>query len=190
MLELTTTPSDLQGQGGLATGEYLGIRLSDLGFTGPEDFSISATIVGIPNLAEAGQFGLYAGTRSDKNIRGGLLRRRFLPDNYGLFLVNNDGGEDSDLLWLGLVKTGDDLRLTLQRIAGKYSLVVENQTEQTSTTVAIAHPAFLDGERDLDVGLFGANAGSDVRKTLMVKAVSVTVRTVSSEKSPAVHDAG
>ena len=30
------------------TGEYLGVRLRELGFTGPEDFEIRATIPSIP----------------------------------------------------------------------------------------------------------------------------------------------
>ena len=49
----------------MSTGEYLGVRLADLGFTGTEDFEISATIPNIPGLKVVGQFGLYAGSRSD-----------------------------------------------------------------------------------------------------------------------------
>ena len=41
-LELTTTRSDLNTQDRMPTGEYLGFRLADLGFTGKEDFEISA----------------------------------------------------------------------------------------------------------------------------------------------------
>jgi hypothetical protein len=174
VLELTTTRSDINTQQGMDTGEYLGVRLSDLGFTGREDFAISATIPNIPGLEMVGQFGLYAGTRSDQNIRGGLISQPD-PDRYELFLVNNDGGRDSDLYEVGLMRTGEDLRLTLRRVAGKYSLVVENQTTHSSSTLAIAHPAFLDDARDLYVGLFGANTQSDVRKTLTIKQVSVTV---------------
>ena len=49
--------------------------LAELGFTGREDFEISATIPDIPGLKEVGQFGLYAGSQSDTNIRGGLISR-------------------------------------------------------------------------------------------------------------------
>jgi ferric-dicitrate binding protein FerR (iron transport regulator) len=184
VLELTTTRSDINTQQGMPTGEYLGFRLSDLGFSGSEDFAIAATIPNIPGLETVGQFGLYAGSSSDENIRGGLISQRW-PDQYGLFLVNNDGGRDSDLYEVGLIGTGDDLRLTLRRVAGKYSLVVENQTTHSSSTLAIAHPAFLDGERDLYVGLFGANTQSDVRKTLTIRQVSVTVWSVAPAKGPA-----
>src|SRR5262249_44784308 len=91
-LELTTTKSDINTQHQLHHGEYLGVRLSDLGFTGPEDFAVTATILNIPALEFVGQFGLYAGARSDRNIRGGVIGRRALGQ-YTQFLVNNEDGK-------------------------------------------------------------------------------------------------
>src|SRR5262249_28724447 len=129
-----------------------------------------------------------AGAASDRNIRGGLISQPE-PDHYLLFLVNNNGGRDSDLYEVGLIRTGDDLRLTLRRIAGAYSLVVENLTRHSSSTLAIAHPAFLDGERDLHVGLFGANTQSDLRKTLTIKEFGASVWTVTPAKTPSSTDA-
>jgi hypothetical protein len=178
-LELTTTDSDLNRQFQLDHGEYLGMRLADLGFTGKEDFAVTTTIPNIPALQFIGQFGLYAGVRSDRNIRGGVIGRRE-PGQYRQFLVNNDAGRDRDLGLIGLLTTGTDLRLTLKRIDGKYTLVVENLTAGSSSALTIRHPAFLDNERDMYVGLFGANTHSDVRKTLLVKELEVTVWTVTS----------
>src|SRR4029077_9408258 len=106
----TTTRSDLNTQDHMTTGEYIGFPLADLGFTAKEDFEISATIPNIPGLKVVGQFGLYAGARSDTNIRGGLIRRPD-PDSYRLFLVNNSKGIDNDIYEIGLMTTGDDLRL-------------------------------------------------------------------------------
>ncbi|HEV3190024.1 MAG TPA: hypothetical protein VGY54_05980, partial [Polyangiaceae bacterium] len=77
-----------------------------------------------------------------------------------------------------------------RRIAGHYSLVVENLTRHSSSTLSIAHPAFLDGERDLFVGLFGANTQSDLRKTLTIKDLDVKVWTVSPEKARAAAGPG
>ena len=62
--------------------------------------------------------------------------------------------------------TGDDLRLILRRLGGQYSLVVDNLTRNSSSTLAIAHPTFLDKETDLYLGLFGANTQSDDRQDL------------------------
>ena len=177
-LSLTTTNSDINRQINIDTGEYLGVRLADLGFTGPEDFAVSVAIPNIPALPRVGQFGLYAGTKSDRNIRGGVISKRD-PGQYAQFMVNNNGGRDTDLHVVGLFSTGDDLRLTLRRTAGKYALTVANETTGGSSTLAIRHPDFLDAERDLYVGLFGANTQSEVRKTLVIKEVQVTVWTAS-----------
>ncbi|WP_435011553.1 FecR domain-containing protein [Tundrisphaera lichenicola] len=177
-LELTTTRSDLNKTVGLDVGEYLGFRLRDLGFTGREDFTVSVEFPDIPGLEVVGQFGLYAGTRNDRSIRGGVLRQ---PEagSYTLFLVNNEDGIDRDVHEVGLTRTGDHLRFTLRRAAGRYSLLVENLTRASSSTLAISHPAFLDGEPDLYVGVFGANTQSDVRKTLTIKDLAVSVFTES-----------
>jgi hypothetical protein len=78
-----------------------------------------------------------------------------------------------------LLSTGDDLRLTLRRTGGKYALIVENLTDGSASTLTIRHPEFLDNERDLYVGLFGANTQSEVRKTLIIKEFAVTVWTLS-----------
>ncbi len=177
-LALTTTNSDVNRQVGMATGEYLGVRLADLGFSGGEDFAVTVAIPRIPALQHVGQFGLYAGTKSDRNIRGGVISKKE-PGQYTQFLVNNNGGRDTDSHFVGLFSVGDDLRLTLRRTAGKYALTVANETSGGSTTLATRHPEFLDGERDLYVGLFGANTQSDLRRTLVIKEVTVTVWTAS-----------
>ena len=181
VLLLTTTRSDLNTQDRMPTGEYLGCRLSDLGFTGPEDFEISTTIPKIPGLDVVGQFGLCVGTDSTANIRGGMLSQD-QPDRYHVFLVNNFQGIDKDPNEIGLMTTGDDLRLTLRRSAGRYSLTVENLTRGSSNTLTITHPKYLDGRADLFAGIFGANTQSDVPKTLSIKEVRFTIWIARSSK--------
>jgi hypothetical protein len=176
VLELTTTRSDLNTKEGMPTGEYLGVRLRDLGFTGSEDFEVRAKIPSIPSLKVVGQFGLYAGSGNDRNIRGGLISAPE-PDTYRLFLVNNSGGVDSDYYEVGLMMSGDDPELALRRIGGRYKLVVDDPKRGRSSTLEIVHPAFLDNVGDLHVGLFGANTQSNVPKTLTVRELSVTVWT-------------
>lgn len=176
MLAITTTLSDINTQYHLGDGEYLGVKLSRLGFTGKENFEVTAVIPNIPSLAQVGQFGLYAGSRSDRNIRGGLISSR-LPEQYKQFLVNNNGGRDSDALYVGVFPTGSDTRLTLQRVDGKYRMAVESLSSGASTTLSIRHPEFLDGEPDLNVGIFAANVGSEQRRTIILKEFRVTVWT-------------
>jgi RNA polymerase sigma-70 factor (ECF subfamily) len=188
LLELTTTNSDINRQVRMPTGEYFGVRLADLGFTGQEDFAVSVSIPNIPALKRVGQFGLYAGTRSDRNIRGGLISRKD-EGLYTLFLVNNDGGRDRDSHFLGLLTTGDDTRMLLQRKGGKYSLTVENRTTGSSSTLAIRHPAFLDGQRDLHVGVFGANTRSEVSRTITIRDFQATVWAVRSPRDRSTKEA-
>jgi hypothetical protein len=177
-LELTTTNSDLNTQYKLHHGEYLGVRLSELGFTGREDFAATVTMPSIPGLDMVGQFGLYAAAASDDSIRGGLIISKE-PGQYAQFLVSNQQGSDNDPYKVGLLSTGTDLRFTLRRTSGKYSLSVENLTKGGTSTLTIPHPEFLDARPDLFVGLFGANTQSDLRKTLVIKDFQVTVWTVS-----------
>jgi ferric-dicitrate binding protein FerR (iron transport regulator) len=177
-LELTTTNSDLNTGYQLHHGEYLGFRLSDLGFTGEEDFAVTVTIPNIPALEVVGQFGLYAAAGSDRSIRGGLLIDRG-PGEYTQFLVTNNDRKDADPCKVGLLSTGTDLRLTLKRTRGEYSLTAENLTNGSGSTLTIPRPAFLDSEKDLYVGLFGANTQSNVRKTLVIKELQVMVWTVA-----------
>ncbi len=178
-LELTTTNSDLNTQFKLEHGEYLGVRLADLGFTGKEDFAATVTIPNIPALEVIGQFGLYAGVASDRNIRGGLIGHD-KAGQYTQFLVNNyQGCDTADICKVGLLSTGTDLRLTLKRTDGKYSMTVENLTVGSSSTLTIRQPGFLTSEHDLYVGLFGANTQSEVRKTLTFKDFQVTIWTIA-----------
>ncbi len=182
-LQLSTTSSDVNTQFQLGSGEFPGLRLADLGCSGDEDFAIAATLPNIPGLDYVGQFGLYVGAGSDQVLRGGLIRHE-APDHYRLFLVNNHGGRDSDLEEVGLTNIGDDLRLILKRVAGAFSLVVENQTRHSSSTLAIAHPSYLDGHRDLYVGIFGASPKTQPR-TLTFRHVEVTVWGVKDGPVPA-----
>jgi hypothetical protein len=179
-LELTTTNSDINRQVNLDQGEYLGIRLADLGFTGTEDFEVGVRIPDIPALKRVGQFGVYAGTRGDCNIRGGLISRKDHGE-YTIFHVNNNEGRDRDSHFLGLFTTGDEIRIRLKRTAGKYALTVENCTTGAGSTLVIAHPTWLDGATDLYVGLFGANTQSELRRTLRIEEFTATVWTRRSK---------
>ena len=144
---LGVTPSDINHGFRPPEGECRGFRLSDLGFTGPGDFEIAAVVPNIPSLAAVGQFGLYAGTRSDRCICGGLISRS-APGQYRQFLVNNERGFDRDASYAGLAETGNDVRVSLRRQEDKYALTAENLTRGASTTLSIRHLALLDAERD------------------------------------------
>ena len=176
LLRLTTTRSDINRQAGLAAGEYFGFELSDFGFTGNEDFSVTVEIPNIPNLENFGQVGLYCGVKSDQVIRGGFIKwGQAGPAPNTIFMVNNNGGDDSDSNKVGLLNAGIDLQLTLSRMNDKYSLTAENLTDGGSASLSIRHPQHLDNRTDLHVGVFGANPFSNVRKTVSIRRFTIRV---------------
>jgi ferric-dicitrate binding protein FerR (iron transport regulator) len=176
-LALKTTNTDINTSYRLAWGEYLGVRLADHGFTGKEDFAVTAVVPNIPELPRVGQFGLYAGLHHKENIRGGMISTKE-PGQYKQFLVQNHEGKDADPHYVGLGFPGEDLRLTLRRSGTNYSLTVENLTTGASTTITMRQPEFLENDNDFYVGFFGANTQSKDRRTLMLKEFKVTVWTV------------
>jgi hypothetical protein len=130
----------------------------------------------IPSLQKVGQLGLYAGIRSDHTIRGGLLSRKE-PEQYRQFLVQNQAGKDAPPHFVGVTNPGDDVRLTLRREGKKYALTVENLTTGNSTILTMPQPSYLENQREMYVGFFGANTQSEVRRMLILKEFNVTVWT-------------
>ena len=176
-LNITATKNDINRQVNLDQGDYFGIELSELGFTGREDFEVKTRILNIPDLKDFGQFGLYIGTKSDNCIRGGLIKWSGNAVNHNLFLVANSGGEDHDVNKIGYIYAGSNIELTFRRINNRYSLKVTNLDDETSNTLEIRHPAFLDGETNLQLGLFAANPFRNQHATIAVDTFSVTVWT-------------
>ncbi len=91
--------------------------------------------------------------------------------------MNNPDGNDTDIYEIGPMTVGDDFAATLRRRNGRYSLQVDNVSRNSSSTLEIAHPAFLDADKDLYAGLFDENTQSDHRETLTIREVKVTVWT-------------
>jgi hypothetical protein len=94
---------------------------------------------------------------------------------------------DHDIYEVGLMTTGENLRLALRRVRGHYSLELDNLTRKSSSTLEIVQPAYLDDEKDLYAGIFGANTQSDLRKTLTIRDVKVTVWTTQVEPPTSVE---
>ncbi len=177
VLNITSTPSDINGQINLGLGEYLGVNLSSLGFTGSEDFSLSATFLNIQYSQAFDQFGLYIGADADTNFRAGYLF--FFPGfDEQLFSVHNTTGLDSNLTLGAGPLVGSTLSITLGRVGGIYSLGFNG------TDFSILQPSFLNGFTDLNVGIFAANSRNDTPKGAIVDSFSVTVDTPVSVPEP------
>ena len=59
---------------------------------------------------------------------------------YTQFLVVNRDGRDSRPCKVGLFETGTDLRFTLRRAAGAYTLTVENLSTREASTLTVPDP--------------------------------------------------
>lgn len=94
LLSLTSTNSDLNDQLNLNIGEYIGVQLSTLDFTGSEDFTVTSVISGFSGTASfPQQFGLVVGTASNKATRMGLIFGNGATTLQ--YAVNTDGSNDS-----------------------------------------------------------------------------------------------
>lgn len=173
-LELNATGSDLNTRFRLDQAEFPGVRLSELGFTGGEDFEAVVALADVPAMAFVGQFGVFAGTTAEWAVRGGLVSQRE-PDSYRQFVVNTRDGRDKDAYFVGIGAPGDDLRVRLSRTGGKFAVAVENRTTGATSTLATRHPEFLDERSDLVVGVFACDPRGMDHKTVRLAAFSATV---------------
>ena len=176
-LRLRSTDSDLNGQVRLATAEFLGTRLADLGFTGEQNFTVTATFRDVAYNESFDQFGLYVGTSSAQAFRGGYL-------SFGqrsLFAVNTTNGSDTGLVTSTALAplAGDDIVLTLSRAAGVYGLAVQNLTDPArSGALPVSPPTQLNGATDLYVGLYGDFIGNTTAEFAFIDSYSVAVTPV------------
>ena len=175
LLTVLSTNSDLNGQQNLGTGEYLGTSLSDLGFTGRNNFRVQAKFVNIQYAEDFDQFGLYVGSDSSHNFRCGW-GHIFNPAT--LATINN-GGQDSGGGFSNqfVPAVGDTVVLTLSRTHGIYAVSIHNLTHPgQSGTLTIEQPSFLNHSTSLYVGVFAANSGNGNVKTLTVDQYNVKVQ--------------
>ena len=173
-LDVAATNSDLNTRYRLEQAEFPGVRLADLGFTGAEDFEVAAAVADAPAMAFVGQFGVYAGTSAEWATRGGLVSQR-AADSFRQFVVNTRDGRDKDAYFIGLGATGDDLRVRLARVGGKFTVAVENRTAGTTSTLGTRHAEFLDGRADVVVGVFACDPRGTDRKAVRFSTFTATV---------------
>jgi len=174
-LNVLSTNSDLNGQFQLDTGEYLGVSLSDLGFTGHNNFSIQAKFQNVQYAAPFDQFGIYVAADSKYAFRIGWIN----SGSPNTIAVNTYNGKDSFGYYEpSLAPTvGDTVGLTLQRGSGVFRAHIYNLTHPArSGDFVIYSPTYFNRLTNLYVGIFAANARNDVAKTLTVDEFKVHVQ--------------
>jgi hypothetical protein len=175
VLRIRSTNSDINGQVGLAAGEYAGINLSRLGFTGTQDFCVGAQFRNVRYAEAFDQFGLYIGSGAGVNFRAGYL----FSGSRTLFSVLNNGGFDSGISLATGPAEGSDLFISIGRVGGQYFF------DANGVSLLLgAQPSFLNGFSDLNVGMFAANARNPNSKTATVDDFMVVVGSTTPVPEP------
>jgi hypothetical protein len=187
-LTIMTTTNDINGQIALGVGEYMGIKLSSLGFTGSEDFSVSAAFLDSVFSENYDQFGIIIGAASDVNVRMGPLFAGgpviYSTNNIGIDVLAYFDGTFAPL-------QGDDITLNVTRQGGVYSFGITNLTTPAlSGQFSMAWPPnFLNIASDLIVGVYAASAVNTNPKPVILDKFEVTVGAVSPPAHPGDFDA-
>jgi VCBS repeat-containing protein len=135
------------------------------------------------------QLGLVAGTSNNQNVKA-LMHMELLwqygPPGLRNYLLNSQIGPSSganNFVYpdygqtpgvTGLFSNGDDIDLTLSRVAGKWSMSWNNLTSGNTGSSPLFDFPWLDGQ-DLYVGLSYENPRSTLSKTSEIENFSVTV---------------
>jgi hypothetical protein len=156
--------TDFNGQTNVGLLEAPGIDLASLGYTGTQDFSLTATFLNVPAAAfqDYSQFGLYVGTASNNLTRDGFVYASG-AGGANFFTNINTGGDASNIAGEPAFVAGDNLTVTISRTGGVFTETVGGNT------IAIpGDPQANFGLADLTVGVFSANttAGDSFTSTL------------------------
>lgn len=168
-LELSSTSADYNGRNGLPTNTSPGVALSELGFTGSEDFSYTAVFHPITGLEFIDQAGAFIGASSDALTRTGTFVFSF-PEKYAVHTLD---GADRDGHFFGFDFDGSNgLTTTITRQSGTWRYFV-NGSEWNPLTPT----TFLNGRSDLIAGVFAITPLNGNRKTIKVDSLSLVVAT-------------
>jgi arabinan endo-1,5-alpha-L-arabinosidase len=174
VLVLRTTQADFFGRAGLPGASSPGVALAALGYTGSEDFAVTAHVRSLTGIQFIDQVGLYVGASSDALTRAGTIVFA-APERYA---VHSQNGADHSGRFFGFGFNGaDGMTVTITREAGVWRYFVDGVEWNP-----LAAPAFLDGRADLIAGVFAITPLNANPKTIELDAYSLVVAT--SEPRP------
>jgi hypothetical protein len=169
VLALRTTRADFNGAAGLDANSSPGAALADLGFTGSEDFAVTAVFRPLPGIEFIDQVGVYVGASSAALTRAGTIVFA-APERYS---VHSRNGVDEGGRFFGFGFNGSDgMTVTITREAGAWRYYVDGVEWNPP-----APPTFLDGVADLTAGVFAITPLNSRPKTVALDSLSVVVAT-------------
>jgi arabinan endo-1,5-alpha-L-arabinosidase len=143
-LRMTSVNADINGQRNLSTMDFIGIDLSSLGYTGNQDFKVTASFIHVPTNFPAesnsfDQFGAFVGENSQFLTRGGGTNYNFFgAPEFEAFGDNIFNGLKVDDRFFGPL-TGNSMLIELSRTGGVWKTLV-NGFDRTP----LVQPNFLD----------------------------------------------
>ncbi len=177
--------SDFNGSKNLGTLEALGVDLSSLGYTGTQNFSVSATF-SFPSGTNIGnnynQFGVYVGTSATATLRDGYIAFNTTTTNGSTpaasFVQTNNTGTDIGGPANGeTFNAGDTIVAAISRTNGNWSETVSDTTSGWSNSYTTAAPSNVSGS-GLNVGIYAINGfGNTNPYTLPVTQFTASVAT-------------
>jgi hypothetical protein len=166
--------ADFNGQANIGTMQAPGIQLSSLGFTGTQDFSVSATF-SVPSgaFSDYGQIGVYVGSTSSNLTRDGFVNVGALggAQFYG---TNNTGGDSGTAFSAQPTLTDSDiLTATISRTGGVFNETVKEGA--LTFNVTPTDPTFLNSFSDLTVGIYSTNTPGETAFASTFDSFTATV---------------
>jgi hypothetical protein len=170
----------------MASATVVGVNLSDLGFTGDNDFVAKATFVNLTNLhAYPDQLCLVVGTSTANLIRAGFINfdqfHGGTDANEG-FAVNTVNGADSSSRFYGAL-VGGTMTVEIRRASGRWFVNVDGfdrlPNSSTDGTGTPAPPTFLDSATNLFVGVVAMDAGNNSPWHADLDSFSVSVTPIT-----------
>lgn len=171
-LLLGSTRSDFNGQAGMGINSSPGIALSDLGFTGGEDFAVKATFKPLPPLEFIDQVGVFVGASGAALTRAGIIVFS-APERYA---VHTQNGADHDARFQGTGFNGNDgMTVIITREAGIWRYFVDGIEWNPMSNSQKIEPAYLNFRADLIAGVFAINPFNNNPKQVRLDSFSVMV---------------
>jgi len=173
-LALTTTQSDYNGSAGLAGNRSVGLALAELGFTGAEDFAVTAQFAPLPTLGFVDQVGLFLGTSGTTLTRAGAIVFGSAPEGYA---VHTRTGADKDAHFKGVLNLADGLTVSIQRATGAWRYWVDGTEWPPLASGVASEPVFLNNTAGLYAGVFAITPLNTTAKTIVLESLTAVVDT-------------
>ncbi len=171
-LALTSTQADFNGGAGAAVNRSVGLALGELGFTGAEDFAVTAVFRAPPVLGTVDQAGVYVGLDASNLTRAGAIRFGAAPEGYA---VHTSAATDTGGRFGGAFTPADGFEVMIQRVGGVWRYVVDGAEVTPQVGGGPNAPGFLNGRAGLHVGVFAITPFNATPKVLRVESLHAVV---------------